>query len=85
MCSSDLLPGFLNAKTGKLSGYTMGWGGRVGLPKGSWLITGNEKYVVHSGDLFDMTRPNDERFQNARRSEERREGKECRSRWSPAQ
>jgi outer membrane protein assembly factor BamB len=60
------LPGFLDVKTGKLSGYTMGWGGRVGLPKGSWLISGNGKHVVHSGDLFDMTRPNDEEFVDRR-------------------
>ncbi|MCH8828781.1 MAG: PQQ-binding-like beta-propeller repeat protein, partial [Planctomycetes bacterium] len=56
------LPGFLDRKTGKLEPYTMGWGGRVGLPKGSWLVAGTGKYLVHSGDLYDITRPNDERF-----------------------
>ncbi|MFQ5733964.1 MAG: PQQ-binding-like beta-propeller repeat protein [Planctomycetaceae bacterium] len=60
------LPGFLDRRTGKLEPYTMGWGGRVGLPKGSWLVAGVGKHLVHSGDLYDVTRPNDEKFKNPR-------------------
>ena len=60
------LPGFLDLKTGKLEPYTMGWGGRVGLPKGSWLVAGSDKYLAHSGDLYDITRPNDEKFKRGR-------------------
>lgn len=56
------LPAFLDRKTGKLEPYTMGWGGRNGLPKGSWLVSGAGRYLVHSGDLYDVQRPNDEKF-----------------------
>ena len=63
------LPGFLDRKTGKLEPYTMGWGGRVGLPKGSWLVAGTDKYLVHSGDLYDISRRNDERFKKPRRND----------------
>ena len=55
------LPAFINKKTGELGPYTMGWGGRVGLPKGSWLVAGTGRYLSHSGDLYDITRPNDEK------------------------
>lgn len=51
------LPGFLDTKTGKTEPYTMGWGGRHGLPKGSWFLAGTEKYLMTSGDLYDLTRP----------------------------
>ncbi len=60
------LAAFLDLKTGVLGDYTMGWGGRVGLPKGSWFVAGAGKYLSHSGDLYDITRPNDEKFRNAR-------------------
>ena len=60
------LPAFLDLKTGKLRPYTMGWGGRVGLPKGSWFVAGSGNYLTHSGDLYDMSRPNDERFKDRR-------------------
>lgn len=60
------LPAFLDRKTGKLDSYTMGWGGRNGLPKGSWLVAGVGRYLVHSGDLFDMERDNDEEFKDSR-------------------
>ena len=56
------LPAFLDLKTGKLQTYTMGWGGRVGLPKGCWFVAGVGNYLSHAGDLYDITRPNDERF-----------------------
>lgn len=49
------LPAFLDAKTGALEPYTMGWGGH-GQPKGSWLAAGAGKYLFHSGDLFDVSR-----------------------------
>lgn len=56
------LPAFLDKKTGALHTYTMGWGGRNGLPKGCWFAAGWGKYLSHSGDLYDITRPNQERF-----------------------
>ena len=56
------LPAFLDPKTGELHTYTMGWGGRLGLPKGCWFVTGIGRYLSHGGDLYDITRPNEERF-----------------------
>jgi len=56
------LPAFLDLKTGKLQTYTMGWGGRLGLPKGCWFVAGIGKYLSHAGDLYDITRPNEERL-----------------------
>ncbi len=56
------LPAFLDLATGELQTYTMGWGGRLGLPKGCWFVTGIGKYLSHGGDLFDITRPNEERL-----------------------
>lgn len=56
------LPAFLDLHTGELQKYTMGWGGRNGLPKGSWFVAGIGKYLSHSGDLYDISRPSDERF-----------------------
>ena len=64
------LPAFLNPKTGVLGSYTMGWGGRVGLPKGSWFVAGAGKYLSHSGDLYDLSRANDEKFKNPRGRED---------------
>jgi outer membrane protein assembly factor BamB len=60
------LPAFLNLKTGDLKTYSMGWGGRNGLPKGTWFVAGTRNYLSHGGDLYDVTRPNDERFDNPR-------------------
>ncbi len=56
------LPAFLDSKTGKLQTYTMGWGGRLGLPKGCWFVAGIGKYLSHAGDLYDITRPSEERL-----------------------
>ena len=56
------LPAVFDLKTGKLGKYTMGWGGRTGLPKGTWFVAGSGQYLAHSGDLYDMRRPNDEKF-----------------------
>ena len=56
------LPAFLDLGTGKLKKYTMGWGGRLGLPKGCWFVAGVGKYLSHGGDLYDITRPNEERL-----------------------
>ncbi len=56
------LPAIFNLKTGKLEKYTTGWGGRVGLPKGTWFVAGAGQLLTHSGDLYDMRRPNDEKF-----------------------
>ncbi len=60
------LPAFLDIHSGKLGTYTMGWGGRIGLPKGCWFVAGVGKYLSHGGDLYDITRPNDERFADTR-------------------
>ena len=48
------LPAFLELKTGKLGPYTMGWGGRDGLPKGTWFLAGTKNYLINSGDLCDI-------------------------------
>jgi len=56
------LPAFLDLKTGKLQTYTMGWGGRRGLPKGCWFVAGVGKYLSHAGDLYDITRRSNERL-----------------------
>ncbi|MDY0166136.1 MAG: PQQ-binding-like beta-propeller repeat protein [Thermoguttaceae bacterium] len=56
------LPAFLDLKTGELHTYTMGWGGRLGLPKGCWFVAGIGRYLSHAGDLYDITRPNEERL-----------------------
>ena len=56
------LPAFLDLKTGELQKYTMGWGGRNGLPKGCWFVAGVGNYLSHAGDLYDISRPNNERF-----------------------
>ncbi len=60
------LPAVFDLKTGKLGPYTMGWGGRTGLPKGTWFVAGTGRYLAHSGDLYDMRRPNDEKFAKSR-------------------
>jgi len=60
------LPAVFDLKTGKLGTYTMGWGGRVGLAKGCWFAAGVRNYLLHGGDLYDIRRPNDERFRNSR-------------------
>lgn len=56
------LPAFFDLKSGQLGPYTMGWGGRIGLPKGTWFVAGTGRFLSHGGDLYDMARPNDERF-----------------------
>ncbi len=60
------LPALLNLETGGLEPYYMGWGGRDGLPKGTWFVAGSGKYLCQSGDLYDLSRPNDEQFRNSR-------------------
>jgi outer membrane protein assembly factor BamB len=56
------LPAFFDLKTGELQTYTTGWGGRLGLPKGCWFAAGIGKYLSHGGDLYDITRPSEERL-----------------------
>ncbi|MFW6169522.1 MAG: PQQ-binding-like beta-propeller repeat protein [Planctomycetota bacterium] len=56
------LPAFLDLETGELQDYTMGWGGRNGLPKGCWFVAGASHYLSHSGDLYDLSRHSEERF-----------------------
>ena len=56
------LPAFLDLKTGAVRTYSAGWGGREGLPKGTWFVAGDKHYLSHSGDLYDLARPADERF-----------------------
>ena len=60
------LPAFLDLKTGKVQTFCMGWGGRNGLPKGTWFVAGDRNYLGHGGDLYDITRPNDEQFDDSR-------------------
>lgn len=60
------LAAFLDPKTGTLGDYSMGWGGRNGLPKGSWFVAGAGRFLSHSGDLFDITKTNDEKFRDPR-------------------
>jgi hypothetical protein len=38
----------------------MGW--RLGLPIGCWFVAGIGKYLSHAGDLYDLTRPDEERL-----------------------
>jgi outer membrane protein assembly factor BamB len=54
------LPAFLDLKTGAVETYCMGWGGRNGLPKGTWFVAGTSHYLSHGGDLYDIARANDE-------------------------
>ncbi len=58
------LPALLDLETGELHEYTMGWGGRTGHPKGAWFVAGIGQYLVHGGDLYDITRPYEERVSN---------------------
>ncbi len=58
--SGTQLPAFFDIETGELQTYTMGWGGRPGLPKGCWFVAGVGNYLSHGGDLYDITRPSDE-------------------------
>jgi len=51
------LPALLDLKTGKLHKYTIGWGGRYGLPRGCTFVCGIGKYLMHGGDLYDMGQP----------------------------
>jgi hypothetical protein len=60
------LPAFLDRKTGELGTYCMGWGGRNGLPKGTWFVAGAGHYLSHSGDLYDIARVNDEELNDPR-------------------
>ena len=50
--SGRALPGFFDAKSGKMDPYTTAWGGRVGLAKGSWHVAGSGDYFFQSGDMY---------------------------------
>ncbi len=67
-CGSQL-PAVLDLKTGTIGPYTMGWGGRTGLAKGSWFVAGVNKYLMHGGDIYDIQKPNDEKFREKRRND----------------
>lgn len=60
------LPALLDPATGKLDPYHMGWGGRDGLPKGTWFVAGGGRYLCQAGDLYDLARPSDELFNSER-------------------
>jgi hypothetical protein len=60
------LPALLDLATGELDSYHMGWGGRDGLPKGTWFVAGCGQHLCQSGDLYDLSRPNDEKFRDPR-------------------
>ncbi len=49
------LPAFFDRATGKMDPYSTGWGGRVGLSKGSWWVCGTGKLWFHSGEVFGLT------------------------------
>jgi outer membrane protein assembly factor BamB len=56
------LPAIFDLASGDLAPYYTGWGGRDGLPKGTWFVAGSGRYLCQSGDLYDLSRPNDEKF-----------------------
>ena len=60
------LPALLDLATGGLAPYYTGWGGRDGLPKGTWFVASRGRYLCQSGDLYDLSRPNDEKFDDPR-------------------
>lgn len=60
------LPALLDMKTGKIGKYTVGWGGRTGLPKGCTFVAGSGKYLLHGGDVYDVRTPNQETFRDLR-------------------
>ena len=62
------LPAFLNPKNGKIGDYNMGWGGRNGLPKGSWFVAGSGTILSHSGDIYDLSKESDEKFRDPSRA-----------------
>ncbi len=49
------LPGFFDCATGRMEPYTSGWGGRVGLAKGNWYVSGIGDFLFQSGDLYRIT------------------------------
>lgn len=53
-CGSQL-PALMDRKTGKLHTYTMGWGGKYQQPKGCVFVSGIGKYLMHGGDLYDIS------------------------------
>lgn len=53
------LPAIFDLKTGALEEpYTAGWGGRKGAPKGSVFVSGIGKYLITSGDIYDIRKKN---------------------------
>jgi outer membrane protein assembly factor BamB len=60
------LPALLDLATGELDPYYTGWGGRDGLPKGTWFVAGSGRYLCQSGDIYDLGRANDELFRDPR-------------------
>lgn len=60
------LPAIADLETGELAAYTMGWGGRTGLAKGTAFVAGSGKYLFHGGDLYDLRQANEERFRKPR-------------------
>jgi outer membrane protein assembly factor BamB len=60
------LPALFDLATGELEPYYTGWGGRDGLPKGTWFVASSGRYLCQSGDIYDLGRPNDEVFRDPR-------------------
>ena len=54
--SGRALPALFDRKSGRMEPYTTGWGGRVGLAKGSWYACGIGDYLFQSGDLYELAR-----------------------------
>ncbi len=52
VASGRALPALFDPRTGTMEPYSMGWGGRTGLAKGSWYVASVGQYFFHSGDLY---------------------------------
>jgi len=50
--SGRSLPAIFDLKSGKMEPYTSGWGGRDGLAKGCWYVSGIGDYLFQSGDVY---------------------------------
>src|ERR1043166_9693410 len=67
--------------------FVVGWGGGQARPGSPFLLVACDRALLHSAgrgrNLFEQSNAPRRRHLSMGRSEERRVGKECRSRWSP--
>src|SRR5256886_11130596 len=73
VCSSDLQPAYSQSNTSRLGPLGLVWMRTFLMTKSSWTSVGGKTSQILSISLQ----------RDSSRSEERRVGKECRSRWSP--